>query len=131
MEHSVSGLFVDGVQVDSAIGALRADGIEAARITVASPDGFNGEGERKDHHGIDTWLIEHLPRHGHSRDQVRRYEGHAAAGGWLVRVTIRTVEEDRSVRNLLVTAGAKEISGVVDGTMIPIDPPVGAGMGKQ
>ena len=31
MEGSVSGLFMDGVQVDSAIGGLRADGIESAR----------------------------------------------------------------------------------------------------
>jgi hypothetical protein len=115
---------------DGAVGALRAEGIEAARITVAAPDGFNGEGESEEHHEVDRWLIEHLLRHGHSEEQAQSYERRGAAGDWLVRVMIRMEEEDRSVRNLLVTAGAKEISGLTDGTMIPINLQAGAGTGK-
>jgi hypothetical protein len=39
---------------------------------------------------------------------------------WLVSAVIRNDADDADARNLLVTAGAEEISGVADGKMITV-----------
>ena len=122
MARSVSGLFVDGGQVDSAVGALRDDGFEAARISVVSPDGLaeNVAGNQAECHGIGAWLVDHLLRLGHPHDMARRMHDEVAGGRWLVTVAIQTDVEDGSARNLLVRAGAEQISSVTGGTMIQV-----------
>jgi hypothetical protein len=129
MERSVSGLFTDYERAESAVGAIRADGIDAARITVVSPDGTTPDAGVHAGHGIGKWLAAHLQR-GHAHEQAQEVTDHVATGGWLVRVNVRTDEEDRSVRTLFVTAGSKEISSLADGTMVPVERPVGTGVGQ-
>jgi hypothetical protein len=131
MERTVSGLFMDKEHAQSAVGALRADGIDAKRITLASPEGTVVGGETQESHGIGGWFAEHLLHRTHSQEQAQQVKEQVTAAGWLVTVSIRTDEEDRSARNVFVTAGATELSSLAEGTMVPVERPVGAGVAHQ
>ena len=123
MARSVTGLFATWEQVDSIDGALRDAGFEPERITIVSPDGkvmrLPGRGQGR--YGLGAWLVEHLVHHGHPRAQAQEYHDSIAhEGRWLVSAAIQNDAEDADARNLLVTAGAEEISSVADGTMVKV-----------
>jgi hypothetical protein len=133
MAASVSGLFLDKQHVDSAVGALRASGLVAARITVFSPEGQRlsvGEAAHE-RQSIAAWFAEHLVRRGHPHPQEEASAAPAATGGWLVRVDVASVAEERDVRTTLMAAGATEMSSATDGKMIPVQQPEGTGLGAR
>lgn len=121
MARSVSGLFADQGRVDSIYGALRDAGFEPERITIVSPDGAAVSSVEPVKHGLGNWLIDHLRRHGHPQEHAQELHDQVAQGGWLVSVTPRNDEEDGDARNLMVTAGAQQISSVADGKMLTIE----------
>jgi hypothetical protein len=60
-------------------------------------------------------------RHGHPHAKAQAYhDSIAQEGRWLLSAAIRTDSEDADVRNLLVRAGAQEISSVANGTMVAV-----------
>jgi hypothetical protein len=123
MARSVSGLFTTWEQVDSVEGALRDAGFEPERITVVGPDGqvTRLPGQAQESRGLGNWLVQHLVRHGHPQSKAQEYHDSIAhQGRWLVSAAIRTDGEDADARNLLVRAGAEEISSVADGTMVAV-----------
>jgi hypothetical protein len=124
MVRSVSGLFATREQVDSAEGGLRDAGFEPERITVVGPDGqvVRLAGQVEGPRGLGAWLVEHLVRHGHPQATAQAYhDSIAQLGRWLVSAAIRTESEDADARNLLVRAGAQEISSVADGSMVAVE----------
>jgi hypothetical protein len=121
MARSVTGLFAAREQVDSVHGALRDAGFEPERITIVDPNGQLTQlpGRTEGRQGIGAWLVEHLVHHGHPRAQAQAYHDSIAhEGRWLVSAAIQSDVEDADARNLMVTAGAQEISSVADGTMV-------------
>jgi hypothetical protein len=126
MARSVTGLFEHQVQVASVVGALRDAGIPTDRISVVNPDDPAPGGEAATapaHSGVGTWLVDHLVHRGVSHAHAQRYQKEVAEGRRLVTVTVITDGEDADARNLMVTAGADEISSAQDGHMIPISRP--------
>jgi hypothetical protein len=134
MARSVSGLFATWEQVDSVEGALRDAGIEPERITIVGPDGqmVRISGETQGHRGLGTWLVEHLMHRGHPQAQAQEYHDSIAhEGRWLVSAAIHNDAEDADARNLMVTAGAEQISSAADGTMIVVPRHDGKEAGSQ
>jgi hypothetical protein len=126
MARSVSGLFATWAQVDSVDGALRDAGFHPDRITIVGPDGqvTRLPGEAQGSRGLGRWLVEHLVRHGHPQAKAQAYHDSIAhEGRWLVSAVIQTDSEDADARNLMVTAGAAEISSVADGKMVAVSRP--------
>jgi hypothetical protein len=122
--RSVTGLFATREQVDSADGALRTAGIAAERITIVGPAGevVRVPGQEPGRHGLGAWLVEHLMHRGHPQAQAQEYHDSIAhEGRWLVSATILTDAEDADARNLMVRAGAEQISSAADGSMIPVE----------
>jgi hypothetical protein len=120
----VSALFPDSKSVERAVGALRAEGILATRISITEPGG-QAEPlavEGADRHGIGTRLVARLLRRGHAHEQPLRSADHVAAVGWLVSVLVQSEVEEREARTLLISAGADEISSAADGKMIRVAP---------
>jgi hypothetical protein len=134
MARSVTGLFATEQQVESAYGALRDAGFEPERITTVGPDGqvVRLSGQPQVRQGLGAWLIAHLVHHGHPQAQAQAYHDSIAhEGRWLVSAAIRTDSEDADARNLLVTAGAAELSSVADGKMVTVFRPGKEGIGKE
>jgi hypothetical protein len=118
MEGNLRAVFTDRGKVENAIGALRADGIDPKRITVTSPNGEVLGAVPHESHGIGGWFALHVRHHAPAQEQAEPASVAGAAVGWLVTVSVRTEEEDRSARNLLVTAGAEEISSLDSDKMV-------------
>jgi hypothetical protein len=126
MARSITGLFATEAQVSSVHGALRDAGFEPERITAVGPTGqvLRLPDEARERQGIGTWLVAHLVHRGHPQAQAQAYHDIIAhEGRWLVSAEIRNDEEDADARNLMVTAGATEISAVADGAMVAITRP--------
>jgi hypothetical protein len=126
MARSVTGLFATREQVDSVDGALRDAGLEPERITIVGPDGqvVRLPSPAQGRQGLGTWLVEHLVRHGHPQAQAEVYHDSIAhEGRWLVSAAIQNDVEEADARNLMVTAGAGEISSVADGKMVTVARP--------
>jgi hypothetical protein len=123
MARSVTGIFATWEQVDSVDGALRDAGLEPERITIVGPNGKVARVAVQEQwwHGLGTWLVEHLVRQGHPQAKAQEYHDTIAhEGRWLVSAAIRTDNEDADARNLMVRAGAQDISSVADGTMVKV-----------
>ena len=128
MARNVTGLFATWEQVDSVHGALRDAGFEPERITTVGPDGqmVRFPGQTTGRQSLGTWLVEHLVHRGHPRAQAEAYYDRIAHDGrWLVSAAIQSDVEDADARNLMVTAGAEEISSAADGTMVTVSRPCG------
>jgi hypothetical protein len=123
MEGNLRAVFTDRGKVEDAIGALRADGVDPKRITVTSRNGEVIGAVLHESHGIGGWFAQHLRHHDPAQEQAQPAPNVDAADGWLVTVTVRSAEEDRSARNLLVTAGAEEISSLDGDKMVRLAPP--------
>ena len=121
MARSVSGLFTEQGRVDSVYGALRDAGFEPERITIVTPDGAAVSSVEPVKHGLGSWLIDHLRRRGQPQEHAQELHDQVAQGGWLVTVTPRSDGEDDDARNLMVTAGAQQISSAADGKMLTIE----------
>jgi hypothetical protein len=123
MARSVTGLFATREQVDSLDGALRTAGLEPERITIVAPGGqvVRVPGPSEVRQGLGTWLAKRLHRHERAQDQVQTYPDTIAhEGRWLVSADIRSDGEEADARNLMVTAGAEQISSAIDGTMVAV-----------
>jgi hypothetical protein len=130
MARCVVGLFENRTQVDSVVGALRDAGFEPDEITVAPADGQGGAVEATTPpveaatpQGLRAWLTTHLVRRGVPHTNAQQYGDRVAEGRLLVTVAVSNDAQDADARNLLVTAGAGEISSAADGHMIAIRPP--------
>ena len=124
MARSVTGLFATREQVDSVDGALRAAGLEPERITIVAPGGqvVRVSGPPVVRRGLGTWLAKRLNHRERPQVQAPVYEDTVEhEGRWLVSADIRTDGEDADARNLMVTAGAEQISSAVDGTMVVVN----------
>ena len=134
MARSVSGLFEHQAQVDSVVGALRDAGLETAQISIIDPDApppeeaadtlarVPGEHPRN---RLSSWVATHLRHRGVADDHAERLGERVAGGRRLVNVAVTSDAQDDDARNLMVTAGAEEISSATDGKMIHIVRPGG------
>jgi hypothetical protein len=121
MTDNVRALFSSHEQVESVIGALRSDGIEAGHITVTGPDGtISSVADASERHGFGAHLLGRLLRHDRSPEHVQPTAAGVPAG-WLVSVSVDREAEDQSARNLFIRAGATQISSATDGTMVPLE----------
>lgn len=134
MARSVTGLFATWDQVASVDGALRDAGIASDKIIIVGPDGQMARipSQARERPGVGAWLVQHLVRQGHPQVQAQIYHDTIVhEGRWLVSAVTQNDAEDADARNLMVTAGASEISSVADGTMVRIDRPGAVGTGSH
>jgi hypothetical protein len=131
MARSVIGLFDNPVQVDSVVGALRDAGFEPEQITVAPADeqtpalaaATTPPKDVHTHGGLGAWLTQHLMHRGVPHDHAQRYSDQVSAGRQLVTAAVSSDAQESDARNLMVAAGASEISAAADGKMIRVLPP--------
>ena len=124
MARSVSGLFEHQAQVDSVVGALRDAGLETNQISVVDPDAPPAEAaplaSEHPRGRLSGWVATHLRHRGVADDHAQRLGDRVADGRRLVNVAVTSDSQDDDARNLMVTAGAEEISSAADGKMIHI-----------
>ena len=125
MARSVTGLFEHKLQIDSVIGALRDAGFTNEAITVAVPGDAAAPAAQTTpaRRTVGGWLGEHLVHRGLPHEKAQQYQRDVTEGRHLVTVTVTTDMEDSDARNLIVTAGATEISSASDGKLIPLTRP--------
>jgi hypothetical protein len=123
MARCVTGLFEHKEQIDSVIGALRDAGFTNEAITVVVPGEAAATTEAPARRTVGGWLVEHLVHRGLPHEKARQYQQDITEGRHLVNVTVTTDTEDSDARNLIVTAGATEISSASDGKFVPVTRP--------
>jgi hypothetical protein len=126
MARSVSALFEHQAQVDGVVGALRNAGIESSQISVVSPDSQQATApttlpaEVHTRHGVGAWLLDHLIHRGVPHDHAQHLHDQVAEGRRLVTIVVNSDAQNDDARNLLVRAGALQISNASDGKMVDV-----------
>jgi hypothetical protein len=123
--RNVSGAFEDAKRADGAVGALRTARFKPSQISVVSADypaPDSGHGDDRGEGGLRPWLVTHLTRRGAPQEHAERYHQIVIEGRVLVSVAIESDEQAEEARNLLVSAGADEISREADGPMMSLHP---------